>query len=91
MTFVIATSWVANARAPGFVHSLDPYILNCAQDAFNERVKCWKTWKDAEVTLDKKREAKVRLELAHKMDKVPGAKREIKEVRSSSSHTFTSS
>lgn len=52
-----------------------------SQEAFNERVKCWKAWKDAEATLDKKREAKVRLELAHKMDKVPGAEREIKEVR----------
>ena len=73
--------------APTRALYLDPYILNCAQDAFNERVKCWKTWKDSEATLEKKREAKVRLELAHKMDKVAGAEREIKEVRSS--HTLT--
>jgi sorting nexin-1/2 len=50
------------------------------QEVFQERVKTYKTWKDAEAMLTKKREAKVKLELARKTDKVPQAEEEIKEV-----------
>ena len=47
---------------------------------FHERVKCYKNWKDAEAMLVKKREAKAKLELAKKYDKVPLATSEITEV-----------
>lgn len=43
-------------------------------------MKTYKAWKDAEAMLTKKREAKVKLELARKTDKVPQAEEEIKEV-----------
>lgn len=47
---------------------------------FGERVKTYKQWKDAEAMLNKKRDAKARLELAHKTDKLPQAEAECKEV-----------
>jgi hypothetical protein len=43
-------------------------------------VKRYRTWKDNEVSLAKKREVKVRLELAHKTDKIAEASRDIAEV-----------
>lgn len=53
----------------------------CAhKDVFHERVKLYKAWKDDEATLTKKREAKVRLELTHKTDKIGSANQEIAEV-----------
>ncbi|XP_074650691.1 sorting nexin-2-like [Tubulanus polymorphus] len=54
-------------------------LIGAVKEAFNERVKCYKFWKDAEAMLTKKREAKVKLELAHKMDKIPMAAQEITE------------
>lgn len=39
-----------------------------------------RVWKDAEAALTKKREAKVKLELANKTDKIPQAANECKEV-----------
>lgn len=50
------------------------------QEVFYERVKSYKSWKEAEATLTKKRENKVKLELARKMDKIPQADDEITEV-----------
>lgn len=50
------------------------------QEALDERVKRHREWKDNEVTLAKKREIKVRMELAHKTDKINEASREISEV-----------
>jgi len=52
-------------------------LIGAVKDAFNEREKCYRVWQDAEAMLTKKREAKVKLELAHKMDKVPMAATEI--------------
>lgn len=43
-------------------------------------MKSYKSWKEAEATLTKKRENKVKLELARKMDKIPQADDEITEV-----------
>jgi hypothetical protein len=43
-------------------------------------VKRYRAWKDNEVLLAKKREVKVRLELAHKTDKIAEASRDIAEV-----------
>ena len=50
------------------------------QESLEERIKRYRSWKDDEVNLAKKREVKVRLELAHKTDKVNEANREITEV-----------
>ena len=55
-------------------------VLILLQDVFHERVKIFKNWKEAEQNLAKKREAKAKLELARKMDKVPAATAEITEV-----------
>jgi len=46
----------------------------------HERVKIYRAWKDEELALTKKREAKVKLELAHKTDKVSAVTHEITEV-----------
>jgi len=50
------------------------------QEVLHERVKTYKNWKDAEATLTKKREAKAKLELAHKTDKISQANQEITDV-----------
>lgn len=47
---------------------------------FDHRIKCWQKWQDAQVTLQKKREAEAKLQLANKPDKLQQAKEEIKEV-----------
>lgn len=54
-------------------------LVGAVKDAFRMRVKIFKNWKDAEVTLRKKRENKAKLELAHKNDKIPQAQQEIQE------------
>ncbi|ESO00773.1 hypothetical protein HELRODRAFT_192412 [Helobdella robusta] len=55
-------------------------VIQSVKNALQERVKMHKIWKDSEVTLAKKREVKVKLELAHKMsDKIAEAEREVKE------------
>jgi len=43
-------------------------------------VKLYRTWKDDELNLTKKRELKSRLELSHKTDKLDETNREISEV-----------
>jgi len=50
------------------------------QEVLHERVKMYKMWKDEEVALNKKREMKVKFELAHKPDKVSAVTHEITEV-----------
>lgn len=50
------------------------------QSVFHERFKTYKTWKDAEATLTKKRENKAKIELAMKNDKLGQANAEITEV-----------
>jgi sorting nexin-1/2 len=54
-------------------------LVGAVRDVFNERVKIFKFWKEAEANLAKKREIKAKLELARKMDKIPGAAQEITE------------
>ena len=44
-------------------------------------MKIFKNWKESEQMLVKKREAKAKLELARKIDKMPAAAAEITEVR----------
>ena len=50
------------------------------QDVFHERIKTYKSWKDAEMTLTKKREIKAKLELQNKTDKIGQAQADITEV-----------
>ncbi|XP_052795277.1 sorting nexin-2-like [Mya arenaria] len=52
-------------------------LLVSVKEVLHERVKTYKTWKDAEATLTKKREVKAKLELAHKTDKISAANQEI--------------
>ncbi|XP_060563451.1 sorting nexin-2-like isoform X1 [Ruditapes philippinarum] len=52
-------------------------LLGSVKEVLHERVKTYKNWKDAEATLTKKREVKVKLELAHKTDKISQAQQEI--------------
>lgn len=54
-------------------------LIQAVKDVFHERVKLYKAWKEDEATLTKKREAKVRLELTHKTDKIGSANQEIAE------------
>ncbi|ETE66573.1 Protein PAT1-like 2, partial [Ophiophagus hannah] len=48
--------------------------------AFDQRMKAWQRWQDAQVTLQKKRETEARLLWANKPDKLQQAKEEISEV-----------
>lgn len=50
------------------------------QGVFDQRMKCWQKWQDAQVNLQKKREAEAKLQIANKPDKLQQAKDEIKEV-----------
>jgi len=50
------------------------------QEAFAERVKLYRAWKDNEANVAKKRELKARLESTHKTDKLNETNREISEV-----------
>lgn len=49
----------------------------------HERVKLHKSWKDAEATLAKKRDERIKLEQQQKTDKLAGVTREISEVETS--------
>jgi len=64
-----------------FSELLKDYLsqISAVKDVFVERIKIHKGWKDAETNLTKKREAKVKLELANKTDKIPQASAEVKE------------
>ena len=58
-----------------------PVRVSPPQCVFHERVKCFRSWKDAEMNLTKKREIRAKLELARKMDKIPSVNQEITQVR----------
>lgn len=50
------------------------------QGVFDQRMKTWAKWQDAQVMLQRKREAEAKLQYANKPDKLQQAKDEIKEV-----------
>ncbi|CAG5124383.1 unnamed protein product [Candidula unifasciata] len=54
-------------------------LMGAVKDVFYERIKTYKTWKDAEATLGKKRDNKAKLEAQNKMDKISQAQAEITE------------
>lgn len=54
-------------------------LIGAVKDVFHQRVKVYQTWQHAQQTLTKKREAKAKLELAGRSDKVPAANDEVTE------------
>jgi sorting nexin-1/2 len=54
-------------------------LITSIKEVFHERVKIFKTWKECEMMLTKKREQRAKLELARKMDKIPQVSQEITE------------
>merc|ERR1711892_1569283 len=54
-------------------------IVGSVKDAFNERVKAWQSWQSVQRDLNKRRENKVRAELASKQDRVNQLRQEIAE------------
>uniref|UniRef100_A0A670Z7R7 Sorting nexin 1 n=2 Tax=Pseudonaja textilis TaxID=8673 RepID=A0A670Z7R7_PSETE len=57
-------------------------LLASVRGAFDQRMKAWQRWQDAQVTLQKKRETEARLLWANKPDKLQQAKEEISEWES---------
>ncbi|XP_015673927.1 sorting nexin-1 [Protobothrops mucrosquamatus] len=57
-------------------------LLAAVRAAFDQRMKAWQRWQDAQVTLQKKRETEARLLWANKPDKLQQAKEEISEWES---------
>lgn len=55
-------------------------LCSLFQAVFNQRNKVWGNWQSAQTTLNKKREALAKFEIAGKADKVGPAQEEVKEV-----------
>ena len=55
-------------------------LISVVKDVFHYRVKVYQTWQHAQQTLTKKREAKTRLELTGRTDKLAQATEEVTEV-----------
>jgi len=55
-------------------------IVGAVKDVLNERVKAWQAWQGVQKDLNRKREAKVKAELAGKMDKINELKTSINET-----------
>ncbi|XP_048099811.1 sorting nexin-2 isoform X1 [Alosa alosa] len=54
-------------------------LLTAVKGVFDQRMKTWSKWQDAQVMLQRKREAEAKLQYANKPDKLQQAKDEIKE------------
>uniref|UniRef100_A0A4W4EMQ0 PX domain-containing protein n=1 Tax=Electrophorus electricus TaxID=8005 RepID=A0A4W4EMQ0_ELEEL len=54
-------------------------VVVCCQGCFEQRVKAWQRWQEAQSTLQKKREAEAKLLWANKPDKLQQAKDDITE------------
>uniref|UniRef100_A0A7M4FU60 Sorting nexin-1 n=1 Tax=Crocodylus porosus TaxID=8502 RepID=A0A7M4FU60_CROPO len=57
-------------------------LLSVVRGAFDQRMKTWQRWQDAQTMLQKKRETEARLLWANKPDKLQQAKEEISEWES---------
>merc|ERR1712029_937014 len=55
-------------------------LVGAVKDVFQERVKAWQNWQAITSSLTKKREAKVKAELAQRMDKLSILRKEIAEL-----------
>ncbi|KAM4809289.1 sorting nexin-2 [Rhinophrynus dorsalis] len=64
-----------------FSELLSDYIrlIAAVKGVFDQRMKCWQKWQDAQVNLQKKREAEAKLQISNKPDKIQQAKDEIRE------------
>ncbi|XP_020376410.2 sorting nexin-1 [Rhincodon typus] len=64
-----------------FAELLSDYIrlISAVRGVFDQRMKAWQRWQDAQTTLQKKRENEARLIWANKPDKLQQAKDEISE------------
>ncbi|XP_056320204.1 sorting nexin-2 [Danio aesculapii] len=54
-------------------------LITAVRGVFDQRMKTWAKWQDAQVMLQRKREAEAKLQYANKPDKLQQAKDEIKE------------
>ena len=59
------------------------------QGCFDQRMRAWQRWQEAQGTLQKKREAEAKLLWANKPDKLQQAKEDITEVTHTHTHTHT--
>ncbi|KAI6058110.1 Sorting nexin-2 isoform X2 [Aix galericulata] len=77
----LSANTAAFAKSAAMLELLGDYIrlIAAVKGVFDHRMKCWQKWQDAQVTLQKKREAEAKLQLANKPDKLQQAKDEIKE------------
>ncbi|XP_050770424.1 sorting nexin-2-like [Gymnogyps californianus] len=64
-----------------FSELLGDYIrlIAAVKGVFDHRMKCWQKWQDAQITLQKKREAEAKLQLANRPDKLQQAKDDLRE------------
>uniref|UniRef100_A0AAY4D2S6 Sorting nexin-2 n=2 Tax=Denticeps clupeoides TaxID=299321 RepID=A0AAY4D2S6_9TELE len=64
-----------------FAELLGDYVrlLTAVKGVFDQRMKTWSKWQDAQLMLQRKREAEAKLQYANKPDKLQQAKDEIKE------------
>uniref|UniRef100_A0A8B9KQF0 Sorting nexin-2 n=1 Tax=Astyanax mexicanus TaxID=7994 RepID=A0A8B9KQF0_ASTMX len=62
-----------------FSELLGDYVRLITAGVFDHRMKTWSKWQDAQVMLQRKREAEAKLQYANKPDKLQQAKEEIKE------------
>ena len=56
-------------------------LLTSVREVFDQRIKVFQNWQKSEDTLKSKQDAKAKLELSNKQDKIPTALAEIKDVR----------
>lgn len=56
-------------------------LLGSVRDAFHERTKLFQHWQHSQQMLAKKREAKAKLELTNRSEKMDGANGEVVEVK----------
>ncbi|XP_053557582.1 sorting nexin-2 isoform X1 [Bombina bombina] len=64
-----------------FTELLSDYIrlIAAVKGVFDHRMKCWQKWQDAQINLQKKREAEAKIQISNKPDKLQQAKDEIRE------------
>ncbi|XP_029017057.1 sorting nexin-2 [Betta splendens] len=72
----------ANADFYLFSELLGDYVrlITAVKGVFDHRMKTWQKWQDAQMLLQKKREAEAKLQFTNKPDKLQQAKEEIKEL-----------
>uniref|UniRef100_A0A5F8G9Z9 Sorting nexin-2 n=1 Tax=Monodelphis domestica TaxID=13616 RepID=A0A5F8G9Z9_MONDO len=77
----LSANTAAFAKSAAMLELLSDYIrlIAAVKGVFDHRMKCWQKWDDAQVTLQKKREAEAKMMLANKPDKIQQAKNEIRE------------